>query len=176
MANRVIRNRSFPQRSQRRLTAWVGGVNEVTGLAFAPGAVVIASLNAAALAIRPWTIVRVRGGVFVISDQQAASELQFGAFGASVVSDQASAIGVTAVPTPITDDGSDLFFVYQSFVSSLVFGDATGITNEGQWYPIDSKAMRKVNDDQNVVITAELDASSSGVTLITAFRMLIKLH
>ncbi len=52
------------------------------------------------LSIRPWTVVRVRGVMHLMSDQEAASEQQALAYGVCVVSDQAAAIGITAIPTP----------------------------------------------------------------------------
>ena len=94
--------------SQKRLTSWFQFQPiRVTGAA---GGTIMFSLNAAALALRPFTIVRSRFEVGIISDQTAATEDQLGAIGMAVVSDQAVAVGVTAVPTPITDMGSDLWF------------------------------------------------------------------
>ena len=49
----------------------------------------------------------------VESDQSAATELFIGNLGLAVVSDQATAVGVTAVPTPATDRGSDLWFLIE---------------------------------------------------------------
>ncbi len=132
------------------------------------------SLNAAALAMRPFTIVRQHYELYVISDQAAAIEQQMGAFGVAVVSDQASAIGVTAVPTPITDLGSDLWVTHQIFM-----GDASTITDRsipGARYSVDSKAMRRVNNDQDVVIVAELDTQGQGFILFAGGRFLVKLH
>jgi len=141
------------------------------------GGTLLASLNAAALALTPFTIIRTRMNIHVISDQAAANELQFGAVGAAVVSLQASAIGVTAVPTPVTDMGSDLFFVHQNYVGA---GFGTGVAApgriEGQFLTVDSKAMRKVNDDQDLVLVTEFDSEGGGQIVSVAARFLLKLH
>ena len=78
----------------------------------ASGGTILGSLNATALALRPFTIVRQHYFLMLRSDQAAAAERQFGAFGCVVVSDQAEAVGVTAIPTPITDAGSDLWMLH----------------------------------------------------------------
>ena len=71
--------------------------------------VVQTSLNAGALALRPFTMVRVRGVIRLETDQLTTTEFQEIAFGLAVVSDQAVAVGVTAVPSPVSDNGSDLW-------------------------------------------------------------------
>ncbi len=180
MANiRVGRRSGFIQRSGRmvRETVW-GFVNpdEIT-LAAASTASLRASFNAAALALRPFTIVRVRGVFGIRSDQAGATEDYSGSLGYSIVSDQATAIGVTAVPTPETDRGSDLFFVYESLAGQTTFADATGFTTQsGEWKQFDSKAMRKVEVGQDMVIVVETSAISSGAILHNSGRFLLKLH
>ncbi len=159
----------------RRETEW---------LSFSPlidsadgSAVLISSLNSAALALRPFTVVRTHLLVALTSDQSGASENQIGAVGLCVVSDQASAIGITAVPTPITDLASDLFFVHQSMINAFLFVTAAGIApREDRQYVVDSKAMRKVNGDEDVVFTLEASGVGSGLSVVTMGRMLIKLH
>ncbi len=131
--------------SQKRLTSWFE-FQPVEATLVAVGGTIFFSLNAAALALRPFTVVRSRFLVSIASDQVAASETQVGAVGLAVVSDQANAIGVTAVPTPITDMGSDLWFVHQLLYNEMIFGSAIGFQTQAQRiYEIDSKAMRKVD-------------------------------
>ena len=156
-----------------RLTEWAG-ITFSSTVFTATGGTILGSLNAAALALRPFTIIRTHVELFVLSDQSAAIEFQAGAFGMAVVSDQASAIGVTAVPTPVTDSDSDLFFVHQVF-----FADESNLTDRtkgGNHYSIDSKAMRKVNGDQDLIISAELSDIGSGFRLLVGGRFLLKLH
>ncbi len=174
----MARNRSFVRGAAairtKRQTLWIAGDWTTTAVSGA-GAVLVASLNAAALALRPFTILRHRGYFRVISDQQAASE----SFGLSVahavVSDQATAIGVTAVPTPVTDLGSDLFYQFESAHASFVFSSAVGIDgNEGTEVRWDSKAMRKVSNDEDLIHVVEGNGLGSGMTYFSMSRILIR--
>jgi len=175
MANRVRSFRPAGGRTQRRQSDWLSFSLGIDSLDTS-GVVLISSLGASALALRPFTVVRTHLELYMISDQQSASEAQLGAFGCCVVSDQASAIGVTAVPTPITDIGSDLFYAHQVMFNSFGFGSAVGLVQEGTRYTIDSKAMRKVSSDQDIVFTMEAAGSSSGFSVFTGGRLLVKLH
>ncbi len=159
--------------THRRLTSW---------FEFAPvavsmdgvGGTIIFSLNAAALALRPFTIVRSRFEIDLRSDQAAAIELQRVGLGMAVVSDQASGVGVTAVPTPITDMASDLWFVYQ-----LIYADESNLTDRTRpstKMAIDSKAMRKVDIGQDLVIVGEASGLSNGTILTVGGRMLVKVN
>ncbi len=142
------------------------------------GTNLISSLNAAALAQRPFTVVRTHLFVSLTSDQVSATEDQIGAIGMAVVSEQASAIGINSMPTPVVDIDSDLFFVHQILVSSLQVASNAGVNPQFQTnFQIDSKAMRKVNEDEDVVMTLEsLSGVSDGLAVITGGRMLVKLH
>jgi len=109
----------------RRETAWLG-INFVATSAGTSAAVAVASLNAAALALRPFTIVRTYMHLGIQSDQVVTTEDQVAALGQVVVSDQALLIGVTALPTPITDLGSDLWFLHQWLTSSFTLLSSVG--------------------------------------------------
>ena len=173
MADRTLR-RGARVISQKRLSTWLSLVPAQTTVT---GSVILFTLTAASLALRPFTIVRTRLQVSIISDQLAASEIQMGAVGAAIVSDQANAIGVTAVPTPITDMGSDLWFVHQILYNEFSFGDGTGFQEKGlEQYEIDSKAMRKVDIGQDVIVVAEPSAASAGANYRVGGRMLIKVN
>jgi len=132
------------------------------------------SLSAAALALRPFTIIRSHFEVMVRSDQSAALEAQVTAIGLAVVSDQAVSVGVTAVPTPITELGSSLWFVHR-----LMFGESNSLIDLVKPQlnvAIDSKAMRKVEVGSDIVVVIE-NASvggSGGAIILTSGRMLIK--
>ncbi len=111
-----------------------------------------------------------------MTDQNAASEVYHGSLAMAVVSEQAAAIGVTAVPTPGTDRDSDLFFLYEEQMGEFTLGDATGFIEEHLTKEFDSKAMRKVNNDQQIAIVAESETGGNGIIMRVAGRMLIKLH
>ncbi len=159
-----------------RKTFWFGGVFVRSDITAINTAVLTTSLTAAALALRPFTIVRTRGIVTLRSDQIAATEQQQAAYGLTVVSDQAVAVGVTAVPSPVADSQSD-WFVYQPMIGAFSFATAIGFEQVGlERYEIDSKAMRKVEEGQDVISVVESGAATGGITVSEFNRILIKLH
>ncbi len=158
----------------RRESVWIGGTDVRTAIATATTASLVTSLNAAALALRPFTVVRTRGFMYLMSDQAAAAEFQTVAVGMAVVSDQAVAIGVTALPTPVTDSASDLWYLYEWLAGNAT--DLTDLAIGGQFKEIDSRAMRKVEDGQDVVMLVESGAQTNGMNIHTFQRTLIKLH
>ncbi len=168
----MARGRSYA-RSAKRQSDWFGIAFADTTLTTI-GGTIVASLNATALAMRPFTIVRTHLEVMVMSDQSGAVERQAGAIGVAVVSDQASAIGVTAVPTPVTDLASDLWYLHQ-----VLFATESSLTDRatpGNFYSIDSKAMRKVNADEDVVFVEEFSSVGSGIRIFMGGRFLVKTH
>ncbi len=165
--------------SRKRDTLWLGGAPFQQALVAPTTVALVTSLNAAALALRPFTVVRSRGQLLCKSDQIGGSEDYAGAFGSCIVSDQANAIGVTAVPTPTTDSGSDLWFVYEFMMGAFAFGTQVAFTSVGGVIRVvDSKAMRKVEDGQDLVGVVEGGgAGSDNGSQINGFmRHLIKLH
>ena len=175
MARRFTRGRGRLG-SVRRETLWLFA-SPFEQLLNAPSTAVLSgTLNAAGLALRPFTIVRVRGHLGIRSDQAASSEDYSGSLGYSIVSDQAAAIGVTAVPTPETDRGSDLFFVYETLAGHYEVLSAASSAETGHWKDFDSKAMRRVNEGQDLAITMETSSISSGAIMFESARILVKLH
>jgi len=172
MARRDFRRGAAAIRS-RRETSWLN-IPAASATMAAVGGTIMASLTVPEKARRPFTIVRTYLEVMVSTDQLGADEFQIAAVGLAVVSDQAEAIGITAIPTPASDADSDLWFLHQWVMADFAFLDATGTQNVGNHYSIDSKAMRKVNDSQDVVVVAEFDAASFGLTVRLAGRILIK--
>ena len=175
----MVRKSGFVLRRgvMRRETIWLSSPYVTNTIAAASTAVLTGSLNAGALLLRPFTVVRVRGFMHVRSDQLASSESFGASLGYAVVSDQAAAIGVTAVPTPEADRDSDLFFVYESLFGRFGFADATGLApGIGIHKDIDSKAMRKVDVGQDIVITAETPSVVSSGVITDLARILIKIH
>ncbi len=176
----MARKSGFIRRGGRmvRETAWIGGLFQNTTLAAATTATLTSSLNAAALALRPFTVIRTRGVIGIRSDQSSVSEIQNAMFGQCVVSDQAVAIGVTAVPTPFTDNASDVWMVLEAlFGALLVTSDIGRLLSGGQVdRTFDSKAMRKVEDGQDVITVVETAGGSSGAIITEFSRLLVKLH
>ena len=179
MANiRTARRSGLVLRGGRnvRETLWgdVVGTNNVLA---SPSTAVLANVTGSVfLNLRPFTIVRARGFLHLMSDQEAASELQAVNFGICVASDQAVLIGITALPTPTTDQGSDL---WQTFVTLMAaHGAGTVDSQRGVGVAYDSKAMRRVEDGAQLVFVAESEVNtvSGGLIVRHTGRVLIKLH
>ena len=164
-------------RSSRRETLWLRIAETQTTLAGASTAALFTGFTSTLLAARPFTIIRTRGWFSMRSDQISSDETYGVGLGMAVVSDQAAAIGITAVPTPSTDGDSDLFFLYEEMYSRFEFFDATGVNPQNSiGRTFDSKASRKVEEGQDLAITVETGTISLGAVVIKAGRMLIKLH
>ena len=160
-------------RGPRRATDWIASSVETAFTALAGSTAFFDQLFSIS---EPATVVRTRGSIWVKSDQHVADEYPFGALGMAVVTDQAAAIGVTALPTPITDQGSDSFFLWQPWAGGVEAATSVGFDGAMlREYKFDSKAMRKIEDSDNIVVTME-NSSTVGVDYLLLFRMLIKLH
>ncbi len=171
MARRDFRRGAVAIR-KARLTTWLQFLPVETTISSGSFVALIFSLNAAALALRPFTIVRTHVHLWLRSDQSAAVEVQTNAFGMAVVSDQAVAVGVSAVPTPNVEAASNLWFIHR-----WISGDESDVatqTRGGQFMQIDSKAMRKVEVGMDVAVVVEGGGVGSGSILGVAARMLIK--
>ena len=173
---RSVTTRGF-RRAQRRESRWLEIPAVSTSLAAASTAVISHVFTTEELALRPFTIVRTRGVWHGRSDQAGANENWHIGLSAAIISEQAIAVGVTAVPTPFTDQGSDLFFLYELMVSRVQVITAAGFESAtGIMLPFDTKAMRKVEDGQDIALCQETSSLSAGVVVTLTGRMLIKLH
>ena len=172
MARRgFVRSRSV---GAKRVPTWIGFTVNTTTIP-ANAAVLLASLSASALLLRPFTVIRTRALVHVLSDQAIANETPQGVVSLAVVSDTAAALGITALADGVSSpDGN--FFVYQPYITRFQFITAAGFEgNSGSQYLIDSKAMRRVGADEDIVVVGADDTASFGATCIIQGRMLLKL-
>ena len=177
MGDRIVRSRGVPfvRSGAKRKSLWLQfAPTEVTIVT--TGATLVFSLNAAALATLPFTVVRSRFAVHIRSDQVAAAETQQLGVGLAVVSVQASAVGITAVPTPITDLSSDMFFWIDLLFDDNVVDSSPLTRTKGAYFQVDSKAMRKVGVGQDIVLVMEGAAQNDGLVATVGGRMLVKLH
>ncbi len=181
MAGRVItRGRSFTRTppSTRRQTEWIGSTDITAPTALAAQANTLdQSFSEAQFDFfTPCTIIRTVGFLAMKGDQEAADEDQLLGIGMAVVGEQARVTGVAAVPTPITEEFSDLFFMYETLANGIIVVSQTG-TNSNPWAVVrfDSRGQRKVATGQALVVTLE-NAFSTGLEFILKFRMLLKLH
>jgi len=87
------------------------------------------------------------------------------------------AIGVTAVPTPVSEPASD-WHVFESMMARWVVSSAVSAVDQGNGRPYDSKAMRKVDLGEDLISVVETNATgiSEGVQFRHFNRVLIKLH
>ncbi len=165
--------RTRHERSSRQ-PLWLGADLAPTVIA-SGGKTLLTSLNAAALALRPFTIIRTRLLLHLDTDQGAASESPNGAYARMVVNDQAVGIGSTAIPGPLTNADAP-WFVYEGMISNFVFASAVGAdSHAGFWVTIDSKAMRKVGNNEDLVSVVELNPTFGGIINVIG-RTLVKLH
>ena len=150
MARRVT-GRPFV-RGQKRLTAWSGLAAQGYIAVADAGATLVSSIQFE----DPGTIVRARGRISLQPQSFEANDNFVGAFGMGVVSNEARAVGVTAIPEPFTDADWGGWMVWQPFA---FHNDFTASTQSS--FPanvdivIDSKAMRKVEPNSALVFVVE---------------------
>ncbi len=174
-----FRRQNVGRAGPKRLTDWSLGVLSTGFVAIAAQTkVLLVSFSSAALAVdAPATIIHTRGIIAIASDQIVATEDQVGAFGIAFVNETARALGVTAIPGPGTDSLYDGWFVHQQFAQHFMFAagterafDARGATQ----YVIDSKAMRKFESDEGMVVMLENTDANDGFLASVSLRFLIK--
>ena len=169
----------FPSHAgARRKTSWSGAPFGLFSLA-ANGAA-IAPTNTQAL-VPGLTLVRTRGELLVILESVGAINDGFRvAAGLCIVSENAFGVGVTAIPTPLTDIAWDGWLWYWA---GSVFSDRTAAEAElaadnmtSVRIPIDSKAMRKFKETD--VLVGVVEVVETGTATLTAHmegRILVKL-
>ncbi len=170
----MARNRFPARRTAPGLKQWTSTVPQSDISVLAAASAVIDSFFVTSGAA-PETVLRTRGLFTIQTDQVSATETPFGALGLCVVSDQALAAGVASVPTPYTDADSDLWFYHQYFAAPVLFGTTTGIRRLDQQYEIDSKAMRRLSEDESIILVVENASAADGLRYIVDLRILSKL-
>ena len=176
MARSVVVRRSFSNRGRvsGRQTEWNARVFQTAFQALAANSVILDSIAGTQfLAKRPLTITRTVGSLWVNSDQVSATEEPFGALGMLIANDIAVSTGVTALPNPVTDAPSDLWFLYQSFVAS---GANSAAYNGSSFMQFDSRAQRKVPEGSTVAVLLANSSAAHGLKYILNYRILLKLH
>jgi len=172
---RRTRGGSFRQ-TLRRKTFWIASSDSTGVQTLAAASAVLDQVQDWSDLLGPSTIVRTRGSLWVASDIVNATEQPFGALGMAVVRTAASDAGVASVPTPITDEEDDSWFVWKPWLaSSTVSGTpATFVANRFERYDFDSKAMRKISDGDTIAVVLENAEAGDGAIYVIKFRMLIK--
>ena len=175
----MARSRSgFQHRSQtRRETEWNVGTGG-TGLTSAgASSVQFLGSNLAPIA-SGLTLIRTRGllDIFIDGAPTTDGDGYFGAFGIAVVTAASVAAGITAVPTPITEQGWDGWLYHNFF--SVHAGDVSlaPYSSSHQRIEVDSKAMRKF--PLETLMYASLEVVEIGAATLNVFwdsRVLFKL-
>ena len=148
----------MPARSRRgRRTdyTWQGSGVEMTALDISSSSIVtVASANLAA------TVMRCRGRLMGQLDTGGADERVSIVLGLIVADDDQLAAGVSAFPTPAADADAEWIWVGSLLVSS---GAEAAVVEDGLFdrISLDSKAMRRVKQNDNVVLVAETPANGS---------------
>ena len=155
-----------------------------TKWAFGPGGTAVNSFSASSsgllgsgigltVATMP-TIVRIRGVVELLLDSGVSGDGYAGALGIGLVTGDAFAVGITAVPTPLDDEDWDGWMWHKFF--SLHNPTATAGQEGALRFEIDTRAMRKFGEGMIVIAVAEVVETGVSVLEISLnSRMLFKL-
>ena len=118
------------------------------------------------------TLARLRGDLYVRMIAAAASgDIMSGWVGIGITSTQGFAIGVTAVPTPVTELAEENW-IWMHHWSVEAVQDAEVLNRGGlggYHVPIDTKSMRKLNIGD--VMYAAVEASSTSGTPVASFEL-----
>ena len=169
-------NRSrFPRVSVRRKSAWNQGPGSVTVQTQLTGTSAVMVGQGSAVALDGITQVRLRGLLSMhLPSASAALDGYAGAFGIAIVTLAAFNVGVTAVPSPITELAWDGWLYHTFFdlrAPGLIDGTAAVdvdnmlSTTAALRIEVDSKAMRKTKID--MVTIAVLEATEVGTALLS---------
>ncbi len=118
------------------------------------------------------TALRWVGLISVESDQTASAEDQQGAFGIIRTSATAITLGVTALPSPLTNISDD-WIVHVPFLQRFI--TATAVGQEPHFvtqYKFDFKTKRILGNGQGFAFVVESSANSEGFTLNLIMRVL----
>ena len=177
------RSRSrFPRtnvESIRRRTDWAEGANGTTGAISTSSTVLFQ--NAAQSLSDGQTVIRTRGELlaYLMASDVVGGGFQCG-FGICKVTQNAAGVGITAVPHPLADVDWDGWMYYTQFNLRNCFAGAFTEVRSGipgvVRIPIDSKAMRKLDADDNIVGVFEtVETVTATMRAFLETRILIKL-
>ena len=171
MAQRRAR-RTFARQSVRAPTNWARSLAVAVTNLPASTKIIASSIILSNPGIGE-TIRRTRGKLLITSDQTATSEVHLGAMGMMVVSDVALALGITAVPDPVTEADDDNWFVWEPFLalSDVRSGESAPNTYHAG-FEFDSKAMRRVEEGSAVVVVIANASAVFGLEFALSFSML----
>ena len=176
-----------PRRStSKRLTAWsLGPQADLTSLSGTTP--VIWTSGVVLTAAGEDTIVRIRGSCEIFLTAATAQADGFaGALGIGIVTSQAFAAAVASVPTPMTELDWDGWMWHQFFhvhAGGIIDGSVAGDQDQvnavaaAVRFDIDSKAMRKQNDQETLMGVIEMgtETGTASARFAADTRILVKL-
>ncbi len=169
-------------RSQGR-HARAGGPRRKTAWAQGPGSTGLTSITASSVAIigsgsvptvPELTVARIRGlfDIFLTSSTSPGDGF-FGALGIGMVQTPAFAAGISAIPTPLSELGSENWLWLSHFSVHEASADGQGSGTDHQRVFIDSKAMRKQSAEQTLYIALEVvEIGTAAASLFMDTRVL----
>ena len=169
MARRAVAHRRGPKRA----TDWSASVPQAayTGVAAATAQL----LETFSPIVGGETLVRTRGLFAIRTDQPTADENQIGAIGMAIVTAQAVSVGITVIFHPATDAAWGGWFWHAYYAHRIEVVIGAGFAFDGVFQTIiDSKAMRKIDEDERLVVVIENLAD--GIEVLTNERFLTKVH
>ncbi len=176
--------RSFA-RSQRRQTSWELG----------PGGAAVTTVNVSGVSflnsviapnVAGLTMIRIRGEFNWALQTAAAQGDGFqGAFGIGIATTAAVTAGIASVPTPITEMGAENW-LYHRIISIHAGGiiaqgvsadeDQVNSTWAAQRFEVDTKAMRKFDDEMSIYAAFEVtEIGTAEADIFFDSRSLVKL-
>jgi len=180
----MARSRGFSSRGigrSRRLTGWEEGpLGTITGVTVASTTVFPIAQQAQTDGL---TIVRTRGEllVFLSASIGALEGFRWG-FGMCIVSENASGVGVTALPSPLVDIAWDGWMVFETGTlkqpqTVAAIESASNAGSSMARIVIDSKAMRKFKATDALVALLEVDreVGAANFEAELSTRILLKL-
>ena len=162
--------RSFRRSSTARSRTWAGALVSATALSTTQAILTSFSLSTDF----EETLLRLRGELLAVAVPNAAADEVVLGLGLIVVQQAAAAAGGTSVPGPLNDQNANWQWhmtvpLFDSISSS---GSVASIGLNARIH-VDSKAMRKIAADQEIVLVGELNSSSmASVEVIGGIRVL----
>ena len=161
----------------RRKTGWEDGPTGAVALAATGSAIFPLSQQSVQDGI---TVVRIHGELLAtIATVSSSLDGYVCGFGMCIVSENAAGVGITAVPTPITDQAWDGWLLHRLFTvksNTGTIADGVNAFSATARLELDSKAMRKFKlSDVLMGVVEVTEVGNSTLNLDLLSRMLIKL-
>ena len=148
---------------------WILGTGHVNGLSTTQ------AFDSMTTVLRSSTLVRTRGEIHVGMDPGAIDDTMVVGVGLIVATDQAIAAGAASLPSPIDDGDADWLWhgLFGLHAATIVSGDDW--IGQSSRREIDSKAMRKVKQNDNLVVVYDSSvlAGSPTADVVIGARFLL---